>query len=280
MDPREDRGGGMYRTNRIQDKRSSYGAVIAIFAAFAVTGWFWFLFRSGYLDVQTVDVGSLQSLDRGEVVAETQRAMNEGAWRPWSKMNLLMLDTDELAITLKDRLFAESVAVEKSYPNILRLKIGERQRSVVVKSNDEYVLVDGSGIVTAMADGDILRASQDRVAAKAFADEIHLPVVVMNAADPLSQGFQVAKPEEVRRWLDATRYLVLGGFQYRFMKVESPQAALGRFVSKKGYDVYFDLTQPLEPQLATYLAYMKTKPDETKITEYMDVRVAGKIFVK
>lgn len=270
----------MYRTNRIQDKRSSYGAVIAIFAAFAVTGWLWFLFRSGFLDIQTIDTGPLQSLDRGEVIAETERALDEGPWRPWNSHNLLLLNTDQLAVTLKDRLFAESVAVEKSYPNILRLKIGERQRSVVVASNNEYVLVDGSGIVTAMAEGDVLRASQDRVAAKAFADEIHLPVVVMNTADPLSAGFQVAKPEEIRRWLDATRYLVLGGLQYRFMKVESPQAALGRFVSKKGYDIYFDLTQPLEAQLMTYLAYMKTKPDEGKITEYMDVRVPGKVFIK
>lgn len=270
----------MYRTNRLQDKRSSYSTVFVIVAAFAVTGWFWFLFRSGFLDIQTIDAGQLQSLNRGEVVAETQRALQEGPWRPWSGNNLLMLDTDALAVTLKDRLFAESVTVEKSYPNILRLKIGERQRSVVVASNNEYVLVDAKGIVTAMADGDTLRASQDRVAAKAFADEIHLPVVVMNTADPLAPGFQVATPEEVRRWLDATRYLVLGGLQYRFMKVESPQAALGRFVSKKGYDIYFDLTQPLEPQLATYTAYMKTKPDEGKITEYLDTRVPGKVFVK
>ena len=270
----------MFRSNRLQDRRSSYSVVIVIIAAFAVTGWFWFLFRSGFLDIQTIDTGQLQSLDRGEVVAETERALSEGAWRPWNDKNLLMLNTDALATTLKDRLFAESVTVEKSYPNILRLKIGERQRSVVVASNDQYVLVDGSGIVTAMAEGDTLRASQDRVAAKAFADQIHLPVVVMNTADPLAPGFQVAKPEEVRRWLDATRYLVLGGLQYRFMKVESPQAALARFVSKKGYDIYFDLTQPLEPQLLTYTAYMKTKPDESKIVEYMDVRVPGKIFVK
>ncbi|MEO5927305.1 MAG: hypothetical protein ABIO72_01250 [Patescibacteria group bacterium] len=280
MDEREDRGGGMYRTRRLEDKRSSYGAVIAIVAAFAVTGWAWFLFRSGYLDIQTIDPGPLQSLDRGEVVAETERALSESGWRPWSEKNLLMLNTTELAIKLKDRLFADNVAVEKSYPNVLRLKIGERQRSVVVESNSQYVLVDAKGIVTAMADGDVLRASQDRVAAKAFADEIHLPVVVMNTADPLAPGFQVASPEEIRRWLDATRYLVLGGLQFRFMKVESPQSALGRFVSKKGYDIYFDLTQPLEPQLMTYTAYLKTKPDESRITEYLDARVPGKVFIK
>jgi hypothetical protein len=280
MDPREERGGGMFRTRRIQDRRTGYGAVIFIVASFAVTGWLWFLFHSGFWDIQTIDTGTLQSLDRGEVLAEIDRALQEKPWRPWSYRNVLMLNTEELAVTLKDRLFAESVTVEKSYPDILRLKIQERQRSVVVVSFEQYALVDATGVVTGDAEGDVLRASTDRVAARAFADQIHLPVIVMKTADPLAPGFQVATPEQMRRWLDATRYTVLGGLRYRFMKVESPEAALARFVSEKGYDVYMDLTQPLEPQLATYMAYMKTKPDESKITAYVDVRVPGKIFVK
>lgn len=280
MDPREERGGGMFRTRRREDQRTGYGAVILIVAAFAITGWLWFLFRSGFWDIQTIETGSLQALDRGEVIAEIDRALQERPWKPWSARNMLMLNTEELSITLKDRLFAESVTVEKSYPNVLRLKIQERQRSVVLVSYEQYVLVDGTGVVTGDAEGDVLRASTDRVAARALADEIHLPVIVMKTADPLSAGFQVTKPEYMRRWLDATRYMVLGGLKYRFMKVESPEAALARFVSEKGYDIYFDLSLPLEPQLATYTAYMKTKPDESKITEYMDVRVPGKIFVK
>ncbi len=280
MDPREERGGGMFRARRIEDRRSGYGAVIAIVAAFAVTGWLWFLFRSGFLDVQTIDTGALHELDRGEVLAEVDRALQEKPWRPWSYRNLLLIDTNELASVLQDRLFAESVTVEKSYPNILRLKIQERQRSVVVVSNDQYALVDATGLVTGDADGDALRASKDRVAARAFADQIHLPVIVMKTADPLAPGFQVATPEQMRRWLDATRYTVLGGLRYRFMKVESPESSLARFVSERGYDIYIDLTHPLEPQLATYLAYMKTKPDESKITAYVDVRVPGKIFIK
>jgi len=280
MDPREDRGGGMFRTRRLEDRRTGYGVVLLIVSAFAITGWSWFLFRSGFWDVQTIEINELQALDRGEVMLEVERALNEREWKPWSEKNLLMLNTEKLAATLKDRLFTDEVTVEKFYPNILRLKIKERQRSVVLVSFEQYVLVDGSGIVTGEAEDDVLRASKDRIAARAFADELHLPVVVMKTADPLAAGFQIAEPEQVRRWLDATRYLVLGGLKYRFMKVESPESALARFVSERGYDIYFDLTQPLEAQLATYLAYMKTKPDEAAIKEYMDVRVPGKVFVR
>jgi hypothetical protein len=280
MDPREDRGGGMFRTRRLEDRRTGYGVVLLIVSAFAITGWSWFLFRSGFWDIQTIEINELQALDRGEVMLEVERALNEREWKPWSEKNVLMLNTEKLAATLKDRLFTDEVTVEKFYPNILRLKIKERQRSVVLFSFEQYVLVDGSGIVTGDAEGDVLRASKDRVAARAFADELHLPVVVMKTADPLASGFQIAKPEQIRRWLDATRYLVLGGLKYRFMKVESPESALARFVSERGYDIYVDLTQPLEAQLGTYLAYMKTKPDESAIKEYMDVRVPGKVFVR
>jgi hypothetical protein len=270
----------MFRTRRREDQRTGYGVTIMIVAGFAVTGWLWFLFMSGFLDISSIETGELQTLNRGEVMTEVDRILEERSWKPWHKKNLLMLDTEMLATSLKDRLFVDQVAVEKSYPNILRLKIKERQRSVVVVSFEQYALVDSTGIVTGDATEDILRASMDRVAARAFADELHLPVVVMKTADPLSQGFQVAKPEQIRRWLDTTRYLVLGGVRFRFMKVESPESALTRFVSERGYDIYIDLTQPLEPQLMTYQAYMKTKPDETKIAEYLDVRVPGKVFVR
>lgn len=279
MDMRENRG-GMFRTRRLDQRRSSYGFVFGLIASFAVIGWLWFLFASGFWDISSVDAGELASLDRGEVMREVDRILDEAPRRPWHKKNLLMLDAEQFAKTLRERLFADGVAVDKSYPDVLRLKIKERQRSVVLVSNEQYVNVDASGIVTGDAEGDVLRSSQDRVAAKAFADEIHLPVIVMKMADPLSAGFQIAKPEQVRRWLDVSRSLVLGGVKVRFMKIEAPESSLARFVSERGYDIYVDLTEPIERQIATYQGFMKTKPDENAIKEYLDVRVSGKVYLK
>lgn len=280
MDVREHRG-GMFRSNRLDQQRSSYGVVLAIFASFAVVGWLWFLFRSGFLDVASVEAGELAMLDRGEVSKEVDRFLNEQTWRPWHKTNLLMLDHEALSKALRERLFVDSVAVEKSYPNILRLKIIERQRSVVIVSDDRYYTVDASGIVTGPADGELLQSSRDIVAAKSFADDAHVPVIVMNAASSsLQTGFQLASTDQVRRWLDIFRAMVNARMNVRFMKIEAPESSTARFVSQRGYDIYVDLSKSIQSQITTYQQFMKTKPDENLVKEYLDIRIMGKVFVK
>lgn len=271
---------GMFKVNRLDQKRSSYGFVLGLFFAFATVGWAWFLFSSGYWDVQVIDVGGIAVLNREEVIGEVQRFFDGRTFRPWHKNNLLMLDTNVLSSSLTERLFVDQVSVEKKYPNILRLIIKERQRSVIVVSQDRYVNVDVNGVVTSEVVDAPLAAARERIAAKAFADESHLPVIVMNTTDPLTTGFQVAKSEQVHRWLDVSRTLILAGLKFRFMKVEAPESVLTRCVSERGYDIYFDMSQPLEGQITTYQKYMKTKPDEKLITQYLDVRVPGKVYVK
>lgn len=270
----------MFASRRLDQQKSSHTFVIALVVSFAIVGWAWFFFASGFWNITNVEIEGLKSLERGEVLEETYAIVDARGWRPWSTRNLFMLDAEQLGRALKDRLFVEDATVDKSYPSVLRLLIKERQRSVVVASNDQYVNVDATGIVTGDVEGDALRASQDRVAARAFADEIHPLVIVMNTADPLAPGFKVAEADDVRRWMDMSRAMVLGGLKIRFMKIETPQASLGRFVSERGYDIYVDLKKPVEPQIATYQAYMRTKPDEAQIKEHLDIRILGQIIIK
>lgn len=271
---------GMFRMGRMQANQSRKGFALFLVGSCAVTGWMWFLFFSGYWDVRTVEMEGIHFLNRGEVETEVYRILDDVPWRPWHKKNALMIDPSFLAQKLQERLFVDFVVVEKSYPDILRLKIKERQRSVVLVSQEQFVTVDANGVVTGQAEGEVLTIAQDRLAARTLAREGQMPVVVMNTADPVVTGFEVAKPEQMRRWLEATRLLVLGGMKIRFMKVDTPESVLGRFVSEKGYDIYVDLTKPIDEQAKNYLAFLKTKPDESKITAYVDVRIPGKVFLK
>lgn len=275
-----ERSQGMYRARRLDQRRSSYDFVFGLVACFAVVGWLWFLFASGFWNIETIETGELTSLNRGEVLIEVERILGERGWRPWSKMNSIMLDELKLATALKERIFVDEVAVDKSYPNILRLKIKERQRSVVLVTGEQYVNVDANGVVTGFVEAENYKAAYERIAARAFADEISLPVIVMPTADPLAPGFQAAKPEQVRRWLDTFKMMVGTGIKVRFMKIEAPESSLARFVSERGYDLYLDLSVPLETQINTYLGFMRSKPDESQIKEYLDVRVPGKVFVR
>lgn len=271
---------GVYRSERLLQRRSAYTTTLVLIGAFAIFGWWWFLFLSGFFNATNIEISGIKELERGEVIGEMEKIISEAKWKPWHSKNLFMLDTEALQRSLKERLFIESVAVDKSYPNILRLLITEKQRSVVLVTNDMYVNVDTSGVVTGVTEGDVLKTSREIVAARILSTESTPPVIIMPTAEPPTPGFQVATSDQVRTWLDIMRSVVLRGIKIRFMKLESPEANLARIVSEKGYDIYFDLQDPLEPQIATYEAYMKTKPDESKILERVDVRVPGKIYVK
>lgn len=273
-------GEGVYRSERLTRRKSAYTATLILIGSFAIFGWWWFLFLSGFFDANKIEIIGLRGLEMGEVVGEMDKIFSEAKWKPWHSKNLFMLDTEYVRSALKDRLFIEEVVVDKSYPDILRLKITEKQRSVVLVTNDIYVNVDASGVVTGATEGGTLYVARDIVAARSITGEYSPSVILMPTAEPPTPGFQVAKPEQVRRWLDIMRSVVLRGIKIRFMKLESPEANLARIVSEKGYDIYFDLQDPLEPQIATYEAYMNTKPDESKIMERVDVRVPGKIYVK
>ncbi len=271
---------GVYRSERLLQRRSAHTTTLILIGAFAIFGWWWFLFLSGFFDANKIEISGLRGLGRGEVLGEMDKVFLEAKWRPWHSKNLFMLDVETIRGVLKERLFIEDVAVDKSYPDILRLKITEKQRSVVLVTNDMYMNVDASGVVAGATEGGTLYVALDIVAARTLSGEFSPPVILMPTAEPPTPGFQVAKPEQVRRWLDIMRSVVLRGIKIRFMKLESPEANLARIVSEKGYDIYFDLQDPIEPQIATYEAYMNTKPDESKILERVDVRVPGKIYVK
>lgn len=273
-------GRSVYQSHRLKEGKAARRFVYGLVISFILITAAWVVFASGVFDIVSPEIRGLSALNRGEVEREVDHALSDRSWRPWKKTNVLFIDKTKLAATLKDRLFVEDIIAEKSWPNILRLIIRERQRSVVLVSGDQYVNVDTTGVVTGEVDDAAAKPPHERIAARALADNSHVPVIQMPTADPLAPGFQIAQPTQVRMWLDFNRALVDAGFKFYFIKLEGPQASLARVVSAIKRDVYFDLTQPLKPQLETFEAYMKTRPSLQDIHEYLDVRVPGRVFTK
>lgn len=271
---------GMYAQSRSIQRGSQRTRVVLLAGAFAIIGWIWLICISGYFDIGEVVIENNQAISAGEIINEIHTALHQTSWRPWRSTNLFFLNTEQLTNELSRRLFVERIEIEKRYPNIVRLKIFERQRKIILVSQERYVYVDAAGLVTEEVSDEALRIAQEQIAAKRFSEDANPPVIVMSTDDPLVTGFQVASVENVKKWLETFRTLIARGVKMRFMKIEAPDAHLGRFVSQKGYDIYFDLHQPLEPQITTYLAYINTKPKEDAIHEYLDPRIPGKIFVK
>lgn len=271
---------GTFHKEREGMTRSSLVIATVLVVSFFILSVVWFIFVSGFWRVTEISIDGLQGLDRGEVVSSTYEALDQGTWKPWDQRNILLIDEKEVEDGLRDRLFAESVAVEKSYPNVLRLMIKERQRSVVVAAGSQLLNVDTTGVVTGETQGDDAAQSRLRLNNKALADFIRKPVITTNLAEPAVAGYQITDERAVKRWIESYRTFIGAGMKFRYIHLMSPTSTTAYVASDAGYQVIIDLLEPLQPQVETYLKFLKSKPKNFKINEYVDVRVPGKLYVK
>jgi hypothetical protein len=270
---------GIYHQERAGLTRSNWVIGSLLVISCVALSVLWFFYFSGFWSISDIQVGQLQMLDRGEVVSSTYEILDQHS-APWNRRNIFLIDTDELISGLRERLFAESVTVEKSYPNVLRLIIKERQRSVVVASGSQLLNVDTDGIVTGEAEGDDADQSRLLLNGVAVADQTHHPVVETDLSEAVTTGYQAADAGEVKRWIESYRAFIGSGMRFRYLHLTSPTSTTVYVVSTGGYRVIMDMLQPLDPQIETFLKFLRTKSKDYPIYEYVDVRIPGKLYVK
>ena len=253
------------------------GALVASFLFCAVA---WFVGVSGYWNVQNVEMNDLRISNRGEVVSAVFDILDQGSKRPWGSRNILFLNARDTAERLREQIFAEVVLVDKVYPNILRLKIIERQRSVVVVAKSMVHTVDMSGIVVGQASDAIKQDAEARIEGKYYATVSAPPVILVDSIDAMATGTQITNEIRMREWIEAYRRLMASDVKFKAFKLTEPMGNTMRIALATNYDMIVSLADPLEPQLDTYKRFIQNVPKNVDIREYVDVRVPGKIYVK
>lgn len=276
MIPRRDFGAAL---RPYKPRRSWIGVLLVVAAFFASI--VWFVFVSGYWRITQIEVLGMENPSEREGVIQTvYKTLDEGPWKPWDKRNIFFVHEQDLAKSVQEQLFAEHVTVEKSFPNILRLMIQERQRSVVLVSQDKQFLVDTKGIISGETDPSTRSFVQALLAHKTFPDISSVPVLVVNLAQEITIGYQASDADHVKRWITAHRELVSGHVRFRYMSIDTLESSLGRLKAEDGTSILIDLDMPLKPQIETYTKFIQHKQKNVLIQEYVDVRVPGKIFIK
>lgn len=271
---------GTFSSERQGMQRAGKFLVSLLVAGFFISAVIWFVFVSGFWTVNQLDIQGLQSLDRGEVEKAIYTQMEEGTWKPWDKRNIFYINEEKLAEQIKSALFLESVAVDKSYPHILRLIIKERQRSVVIASKDQLLNVDFNGVVTGEITDPMRQQMKNRLAAKALADPSQEPLIIMDLAELVNPGYELAHGSRIRSWLDAYGLLNASGLKSRYMRLADPAAKALYVKSEPGWDIIFDLDSDLGPQIESYQKFVQSKPRDLKINEYVDARIVGRVYVR
>lgn len=279
FDPRDGRK-GIFTNERLGLRRSSRLIVVSICAAFVCTVGIWFVFVSGFFRIERIEIEGIQGLDREVVTTTTYRLLDSGPWRPWDRRNIFFIENQKIAEELKDQLFLDSAVVEKSYPNVLRLILKERQRSIVLASKGQLLLVDVHGVVTGETDPVQTERIRRRLSKNELMTADQLPVFVFDLPEPAAPGYQAASAQAIRGWLEASKSLLGARIRHRYITVPQLEGSTMAVQTDGNIDLILERGEQLLVQIEMYRKYMESKPKEMQVREYIDVRVPGKVYVK
>jgi hypothetical protein len=271
---------GTFVAYRMQERSMHRKVVFLILGAVAIIGWVYVLFGSEIFRVKTIDVGTLIDLNRGEVTRAAFNAIDAQTYWPLPNRNLFLVNKKQLAQTLKQELFVDSVTVDKVYPNVLRLKMKERQSSIILIANNQFYLLDHNGVGTRVISGDDEAEILKRLDKPSPTSKTDTPILSIHGIPEFVLGEQFVTKETAQEWLKAFQDLSQADFGYRNAIVDyatSTKLVLNMF---EPYDVYFDLLTPLQPQLQSFYAFMRAKAPGTVIQEYVDARIPGRVYYK
>ncbi len=279
FDPRDGRK-GIFTNERMGLRRSSRFIVLSICLAFVCTAAIWVVFVSGVFRVERIEVEGIQGLDREAVASTTYQLLDTGPWRPWDRRNVFFIQPQKLAEDLQEQLFLDSAIVEKSYPNVLRLILKERQRSIVLASKGQLLVVDVHGVVTGEADPAQTERIRRRLSKNELMTSDQLPVFVFDLPEPAAPGYQAASAQAVRGWLEASKSLLEARIRHRYIRVPDLEGSTMAVQTDGNIEMVLERGESLKTQVEMYRKFMESKPKEIQVQEYIDVRVPGKVYVK
>lgn len=259
-------------------KRSQRRVVVGLLYGTAFLGWLYIFFFSTIFTIQKIEIEGTKTLERGGVEEKAMEAIDNMRVWPFRYRNIFLINEKQLSSELMDTLFAQSVIVDKIYPNILRLKIQERQSSLVIMKEGSFWQIDRNGVITrSIEDASEKAQLEDQISHPVKDPSSVLPILeISHDVDPIV-GNTYVTDFRVSLWLDTFKSLQDEGFGYRHALVEyatSTKLILNMF---EPYNVYMDLMEPIEPQVKSYYEFKRAKKDAV-IHEYIDARIPGKIY--
>jgi hypothetical protein len=271
---------GMFREEREVKSKKTKGAIYGLILGFFIVSIFWFFLYSDYFKIQKIEVGSLAVLGHEAVVGEIGHYFDGPRKWPWGNRNIFFVDTNDLRNYLKAKFFIDDVTVDKFYPNVLRLKIKERQRSVVLVTKNQIYIVDDYGAVSDVADEALVSSTRYALTSPSPYDTAKEILILTSVTTTYAKGQVYTDSTIVRRWLDTANKLRDAGIWFKALDIGStPQVAIS-VILKENKTVLMVMDDLLDAQIETLRQYLATKPKLDEVKEYIDVRVPGKIYYK
>ncbi|HVM91078.1 MAG TPA: FtsQ-type POTRA domain-containing protein [Verrucomicrobiae bacterium] len=255
--------------------------VFTILAIVAVVGWLYVIFESDAFIINDIQVTGTKNLDPMDIKREVFDVLDQkqGNWFIPAR-HAWFINRDQLQNELMSRLFVNSVTVDKSYGNVLRLSVEERSKRFVFHSHKQYFWVDITGVATDALTDDEARDVQARLLGTRPVRPDEPPVIKRDLDDTINAGFTVTDPGQAKEWIKLADQVKASNLAYREIEPPTVSSTLMKVLSPEGYNVLMDITAPIDLQVRTYQAFIQNKPKDVGNPQYIDVRVPGRVYLK
>ncbi|MDP3793236.1 MAG: hypothetical protein Q8R07_00610 [Candidatus Uhrbacteria bacterium] len=262
--------------------RSGTRGVFYFLGAIVFIGWLYIFFMSDLFVINSVEVQGARSLDAIDVSREVLQILDERpVRRPWPARHAWFVDKPHLIRELSQRLFVTNASVDKTYLNVLRLKMEEQTRKFIFHSHQQYVWVDLQGTVLHELMPDERQRAQARILGSKLPTPDDPPMFHRDLDDRVVIGQSVADASTVKAWLQIASETILEGMKYReFDLPKTSTSSRAILKSAEGESVVIDVMEPIGPQIRAYLVFKESQPKNIKAIQYIDVRIPGKVYVK
>lgn len=241
-----------------------------VFVLVFTLGIFWLLFFSKVFAVSAVLIDGPATQD---MVARFEEFRGK---------NIFRLDSDRLEQELKSQYpHIKSITIFRGLPNALKVEVATRKEVLVWVTGGERYFIDFEGYPFAQAahpDQTLAEALQDVVEQPNIDQYPGLPLVTDTRNAPITLGMPLVSPEFVvfvqTIYAD---FQETTGVGLTALKVGETTFQI-EAATAENYTVFFDTTRKPTPQLTALKKILETNRQNVK--EYVDLRVAGKAYLK
>lgn len=236
--------------------------IILFFLIVLISGLFYFVFLSGIFEVKNIILVNNRSISLQEV-EKSITPIYKKKFLGLQFNNILFFDIKEAKLSLLQNYSRlSSVKITKKLPDTLEIEVQEREGVLVWETGDKRYLIDIEGVVFSECLG-----------------ESNLPKVIDSKKLPVVLNSQIVSSDFVNFVLGLTDKLPKEGIS--IVSITVPESTYDLWVkTKEGFDIYFDVTRNLDPQLAKLKVLLKEIGGERNYIQYIDLRIENKVFYK
>lgn len=244
------------------------GKIISSIILVLILGFLYFIFLSPFFQIQNVII------DHEGVISaeEIEKVYNSSDVQSgFMKSNILLFSSQDMKQHLLDQIpLLSSVAIDKEFPNIIRVRAAEKLPKVILKTKNSTALVSSEGEAVLM-----LSEDQENIP--------DLPVVVVDQEKEIQIGDDVTSPKIIRFIEVLTEdFPAKTSFEIERFEVPTLFASEIHVITTSNFKAMLTIDHSVESQLINLASVIQQEIglENVENIEYIDLRVGSWVYYK